>query len=96
VAPCGAVRRTIGGIARIAAAPDPHTLLEAASDAAHLRTCISRLSDSHREAILLAFYEELSYDDIAAIEGVPVGTIKTRIHHAKRLLKHRLTARADA
>jgi RNA polymerase sigma-70 factor (ECF subfamily) len=82
------VRVVIGGMdaSLPGVAPDPHALLEAASDAAQLRACISRLSDSHREAIHLAFYEELSYDDIAAIEGVPVGTIRTRIHHAKRLL----------
>jgi RNA polymerase sigma-70 factor (ECF subfamily) len=72
----------------------PHALLQAARDAAVVRACISRLSDRHRSAIHLAFYEELSYHDIAAIEGVPVGTIRTRIHHAKRLLKRRLTAAA--
>jgi RNA polymerase sigma-70 factor (ECF subfamily) len=78
------------------AAPDPHALLEAASDASNLRACISQLSECQRSAIHRAFYEELSYDDIAALEGVPVGTIKTRIHHAKRLLKRRLTAAANS
>lgn len=75
-------------------APDPHAFLEAASDAANLRACISQLSERHRSVIHLAFYEELPYDNIAAIEGVPVGTVKTRIHYAKRLLKRRLTAAA--
>jgi RNA polymerase sigma-70 factor, ECF subfamily len=71
-------------------APDPYALLEATSEAANLRACISQLSECQRSAIYLAFYQELSYHDIAAIEGVPVGTIKTRIHHAKQLLKRRL------
>ena len=68
-----------------------------------MRECIARLSDTHRSAIHLAFYGELPYGEIAEIEGVPVGTIKTRILHAKRLLMHcldrvqdRVTLRADA
>jgi RNA polymerase sigma-70 factor (ECF subfamily) len=69
-------------------APDPEAVAAAASDAARVRECIGRLSDAHRSAIHLAFYQELPYGDIAAVEGVPVGTIKTRILHAKRLLMH--------
>ena len=60
----------------------------AASDAARVRECIGRLSDTHRSAIHLAFWRELPYGEIAEIEGVPVGTVKTRILHAKRLLMH--------
>ena len=73
-------------------APDPEAVVVAASDAARVRDCIARLSDTHRSAIHLAFYEELPYGEIAAIEGVPLGTIKTRILHAKRLLMHCLAA----
>ena len=69
-------------------APNPEALAGAASDAARVRDCIGRLSDAHRSAIHLAFYRELTYGEIAEIEGVPVGTIKTRILHAKRLLMH--------
>ena len=69
-------------------APDPEAVAAAASDAARVRDCIGRLSDTHRSAIHLAFYGELPYGEIAEIQGVPVGTIKTRILHAKRLLMH--------
>ena len=69
-------------------APDPEAVVAAASDAAQLRSCLAKLSDSHRSAIHLAYYEELPYGEIAAIEGVPVGTVKTRVMHAKRLLRH--------
>jgi RNA polymerase sigma-70 factor (ECF subfamily) len=69
-------------------APDPEAVAVAASDAARVRECIGRLSDTHRSAIHLAFYSDLPYGEIAEIEGVPVGTIKTRILHAKRLLMH--------
>jgi RNA polymerase sigma-70 factor (ECF subfamily) len=73
-------------------APDPETVAAAASDAARVRECIARLSEAHRSAIHLAFYGELPYGEIADIEGVPVGTVKTRILHAKRLLMHCLAA----
>jgi RNA polymerase sigma-70 factor, ECF subfamily len=73
-------------------APDPEAIVVAASDAARLRDCIGKLSNTHRSAIHLAFYEELPYGEIAEIEGVPVGTVKTRILHAKRLLQHCLAA----
>jgi RNA polymerase sigma-70 factor, ECF subfamily len=73
-------------------APSPEAVVEAASDAARLRGCIEKLSAAHRSAIHLAFYRELPYGDIAEIEGVPVGTVKTRILHAKRLLMHCLAS----
>jgi RNA polymerase sigma-70 factor (ECF subfamily) len=72
--------------------PNPEEAVEAASDAEKVRECIGRLSDTHRSAIHLAFYSELPYGEIADIEGVPVGTIKTRILHAKRLLLHCLAS----
>jgi RNA polymerase sigma-70 factor (ECF subfamily) len=72
-------------------APDPEAAVAATSDADRLRACIARLSDAHRSAIHLAYYEDLPYGEIAAIEGVPVGTVKTRIMHAKRLLLHYLS-----
>jgi RNA polymerase sigma-70 factor, ECF subfamily len=73
-------------------APNPEAVAVAASDAARLRDCMGRLSDTHRSAIHLAFWRELPYGEIAEIEGVPVGTIKTRILHAKRLLMHCLAS----
>ncbi len=73
-------------------APNPEAVVAAASDAARIRECMGRLSDSHRSAIHLAFWRELPYGEIAEIEGVPVGTVKTRILHAKRLLMHCLAS----
>ena len=73
-------------------APDPEAVAAAASDAARVRDCIRGLSDSHRSAIHLAFYDDRPYSEIAEIEGVPVGTVKTRILHAKRLLMRCLAA----
>lgn len=52
-----------------------------------LRAAIERLSPIHREVIHLAFYEELSYSEIAKVLGVPENTVKTRVFYAKKKLK---------
>ena len=56
-------------------------------DADRLRQCLEKLSDVHREAVHLAFFEHLSYAEIGEISGCPEGTVKTRIYHARAALK---------
>lgn len=73
--------------------PSPEAILSAAQEGDRIRACISTLSESHRAAIHLAFFEELSYREIAVIENVPESTIKTRIYHAKKLLLRCVTAK---
>lgn len=54
-----------------------------------LRSALSKLSDEHREAVLLHEVEGLSYDEAALVLGVPAGTVKSRLHHAfQNLRKH--------
>ena len=67
-------------------APDPEAIVEAFQDVARVRTCIETLSPNHRSVIHLAFFDDLTYPEVAKLEGKPVGTIKTRIMHAKKLL----------
>lgn len=66
--------------------PAPEAILESFQDATRVRDCVEILSPSHRTAIHLAFYEDLTYGEIAEMENSPIGTIKTRIMHAKKLL----------
>lgn len=72
--------------------PSPEAAAIAAAESERLRKCIDGLSDTHRSAVRLAFLEELTYPEIAEIEAVPVGTIKTRIYHAKQALMRCLEA----
>lgn len=44
------------------------------------------LPDSDLEVLLLFVWERQSYEDIADIVGIPVGTVRSRIHHARRRL----------
>ncbi len=67
-------------------APNPEAAAIAAAESTRLHRCIERLSGPQRAAIRLAFLEELSYAEVAEVEAVPIGTIKTRIHHAKQAL----------
>jgi RNA polymerase sigma-70 factor (ECF subfamily) len=48
---------------------------------------IATLDDEHREVIVLRDVEELSYEEIAAILGVPTGTVKSRLFRARMALK---------
>lgn len=75
--------------------PDQETCLAAGQEAAHVRHCLETLEDDHRSAITLAFYQDMTYGEIAEVAGVPEGTIKTRIFHAKKLLMRCLSGRVE-
>ena len=46
-----------------------------------------------REVMLLRYRDGLSYQEIAQVVGRPIGTVRTRLHHAKRRLQESLTRR---
>lgn len=73
--------------------PDPVAALTAAQNAEAVRGCLDGLKPEHRLAIELTFYEDMGYRDIASITGVPEGTVKSRVFHAKQLLMRCLSAR---
>ena len=54
-------------------------------DAIHLQ--LDTLSAEHREALVLRFVENMSYEDIARVTGNTIGTVRSRIHYAKRALR---------
>jgi RNA polymerase sigma-70 factor (ECF subfamily) len=47
-----------------------------------MRAAIAELSPVHREALLLKLQQDLSYEEIAEVLEVPVGTVRSRLHHA--------------
>jgi RNA polymerase sigma factor (sigma-70 family) len=48
---------------------------------------LDRIDRRHREVLVLLFLEGLSVNEIAAIVNIPEGTVKSRIHHAKKALR---------
>lgn len=69
-------------------APDAETVIAAAQLSERVRACLEGLSGAHKSALRLTFFEDLTYPEVAEIEGVSSGTIKSRIHHAKKLMMH--------
>ena len=73
--------------------PDAAAALIAAQNADAVRRCLDGLKPEHRLAIELTFYEDMGYRDVASVTGVPEGTVKSRVFHAKQLLMRCLSAR---
>lgn len=64
-------------------------LLAAASgaqEATRIRACVDGLKERFREVVWLAFFEDMTYPDIAEVMEIPVGTVKTRMMQAKNHL----------
>lgn len=56
-------------------------------DAAAVHAGLEKLSLPHREVLTLFFLEDLTINEIAIVLGIPPGTVKSRLHHAKKSLK---------
>jgi len=52
---------------------------------------LSALPDEFRTAVVLCDVVGMSYDEIASAQGVPVGTVRSRIHRGRRMLRTALT-----
>lgn len=62
-----------------------------ADEAEALHLALDQLELAHREVLVLHFLEDLSIAEVASIVQCPEGTVKSRIHHAKRALRTILT-----
>ncbi len=58
-----------------------------------IRQAITQLPLGHRVVVVLFYLEELSLKEIAEILGIPEGTVKSRLHYARRFLKGALEGR---
>lgn len=47
-----------------------------------LKDALLRLSEEHREVVLLKEMEGMTYEEIGAVLAIPAGTVKSRLHHA--------------
>ncbi len=57
---------------------------------------LDELPSTQRQVLVLRYYADLSVPQIAEQLGIPVGTVKSRLFAAARLLRERLRAEADA
>jgi RNA polymerase sigma-70 factor (ECF subfamily) len=58
--------------------------------AVRVRECVRRLPEEFRDAVVLRDLEDLSYEEVASILGVPPGTVRSRIHRGRALLQEML------
>ena len=70
--------------------PDPPEV--AADDPAiasrdDLAAAMSALGEDQREVVLMKYVDDMSLDDIAAALGIPLGTVKSRLHNALKILR---------
>ena len=70
--------------------PDAETALATREQLGQLKQAHSKLADGPREAIALYHWEGLSYDEIAKIMNVPIGTVMTWLHRGRAQLRKAL------
>lgn len=56
-------------------------------DVAEVHAALDRIAPEHREVLVLRFLEQMSYEEIASATASQLGTVKSRIHYAKRELR---------
>lgn len=70
--------------------PLPDELVVREEEEKWLQAEIGQLPEKYRTAIILKYIEDLSLKEISAILGIPVATVKTRIHRGREALRERL------
>lgn len=68
----------------------PEAVLASKQTSAMVRGAMGVLSPVHAEALVLREFEENSYEEIAELSSCPIGTVMSRLHHARRRLASEL------
>ncbi len=79
-------------------APNVGEMLSAQEEAAILREAVDSLPSQLREVVVFRYFEDLTVPEIASVLSVPEGTVKSRLHDAKRRIRAKIvrTIRPDA
>ena len=60
-----------------------------------VRKQIGRLDENDREILVLRYFQDLKYEEIAELLNIPLSTVKVRLHRAKQSLKVSLGGSAN-
>ena len=66
---------------------NPGTILVRVTDSKALQSAIDGLPVHYREILLLCEVEEMSYEEIAQVLAIPMGTVMSRLYRARRALR---------
>jgi len=67
--------------------PTPLENLEQKERKKIVRAAVDRLSEAHREIIVLKNFRGLAYAEIAEVLDIPIGTVMSRLYYARKILK---------
>jgi RNA polymerase sigma-70 factor (ECF subfamily) len=70
--------------------PDPEDVATGVERRERIRKGLDSLSEHHRAIIILSDIEGLQYREIAEVLGIPMGTVMSRLHHARKRLREAL------
>ena len=74
---------------------DPSAPLERAERDRLIQEALGALAPDHRAVVIMKEYDGLHYDEIGSILGIPVGTVRSRLHRARGELRERLRGLVD-
>ena len=77
---------------RVATGADPGQLTVSQERAARVERLVRKLEAGERAIVVLFYYERFSYQEIAEILSMPLGTVKWKMHHAFQKLRFGLEA----
>jgi len=83
------------GLGPATAADSPETLLLRATLDADLQAALDALPETYREVVWLRDVDELSYQEIATVVAVPIGTVMSRLSRGRKQLFARLSMQRD-
>lgn len=73
-------------------APSLEEKMERESEKALIERMVATVPDPYREVLVLRHQQELSYEEIAEVMQIPVGTVKVRLFRGREILKNKLSA----
>jgi len=82
----------LGAVLADAAAENPQAMAERRDLARSLERAIGRLRPEYRQAVLMFYAHGASYQDICEVTGLPLGTVKTNLHRARKELAQTMTS----
>ncbi len=72
-------------------APSPDDILVRRQDASVVQAAVRVLPPGLKEVVVLRYYEDMSIESVAGILKLPAGTVKSRLHLARKMLKRKLS-----